>query len=667
MNAKLNKKKLFYSNIFSVESLKYYQTHIIEFVYDLIFQNNPDYFLSDQQKEFLLAIQNNDRVSAKSGKGIGKTAAVSYAIIWFICCFANPKIICTAPTFPTLKTALWPEVAKWLSRSVVKDLFEHTEKKLYLKESPKNWFCEPRTAKDKESAQGVHEDNLLVIMDEASGSREEIFEAYDTTLTSNNNKFVMIGNPTRTNGPFYDTFGKYGKRWVKLTFNAEKSPFVKKSQIEYYAEKYGIHHDLYLVNVKGQFPSGSPTAFIRLSDVHAAADRYDEVQPNGVIEIGLDVARYGDDLTVLYWRHGYKVYPAKVLPKSSIPDCRDLVFNTVKDIRRSTGYDKTIRVKVDDSGVGGGVVDLLKEDREHNIEVIPCNFGGKGGDKYANEASVMWANVKDLINVIGLPEDDTVLIEELAARRWKLSPNGKIMIEPKSEYKKEFKSSPDRADALILCFAQKEAERTVLRSFDKKDTRIVKKTLNYISEEKYCTMYYSQDLELSMLFSAWDGNQAYVFDEYVGDDSIISVATNIISHGQMRRILGNDRMFSNTGDCLEQRFRNFRVNVYENYNYNEAAAIETLNYMIQQKRIILSENCSKLINQLDTWIMEGSKLSREHSFGLCYSLCHLMSELKKRIDKPQIVRAVPAYSGEKNRLLDELRNPTTDSNRWMLN
>ena len=658
-------KKLYYSKVFTVELIEYYQSHIVEFVYDIIFKNDEKYNLSDQQKEFLLAIQNNDRVSAKSGKGIGKTGTIAFAIIWFLCCFANPKIVCTAPSYPTLKTALWPEVAKWLNRSLVKDLFEHTERKLYLKEAPTNWFCEPRTAREKENVQGIHEDNLLIIMDEASGCKEEIFEAYDTTLTGGNNKFVMIGNPTRTSGPFYDSFGKYSKRWVNLTFNAEDSPFVKKDQIEYYAEKYGIHHDLYLVNVKGLFPSGSPDAFITLSDVHAAVDRGDDVQPSGIIEIGIDVARFGDDNTVLYWRHGYKVYPAKTLAKSSITDCRDLVFETVKDIRRSTGYDKVIRVKVDDSGCGGGLTDVLKEDREHNIEVIPCNFGGKGDDKYANEASVMWANVKDLINIIGLPEDDH-LVEELSARRWKLSPNGKIMIEPKSEYKKEFKTSPDRADALVLCFAQKELEKSVIRKFDKKDTQIIKKTLNYTGEEKYCAMYYSKDLIASIVYASWDGNRVYIFDEFTGDESIISIATEILSHQPLKRVIGNDRMFSKTGDSLEQRLRSFRVNTYENFNYNELAAIETLNYMVQQKRFVINEHCSKLISQLDSWTMEGSKISQEHNYGLCYAVCHIMSELKKKIDRKTPSLVIPAYTGDKSRILNELKHPVAN-NKWMLN
>lgn len=662
---KFNKQKIFHSDLFSVESLEYYQTHIVEFVEDIIFQCDEELYLSDQQKDFLIAVQNNDRVSAKSGKGVGKTATVSYAIIWFICCFANPKIICTAPTAPTLKTALWPEVAKWLSRSLVKDIFEHTEKKLYLKEQPKNWFCEPRTAKDAESAQGAHEDNLLIIMDEASGVKQEIYEAYDTTLTSENNKFIMIGNPTRTDGPFYESFGKGTRRWVNLTFNAEDSPFVKKDQIEYYADKYGVHHDLYLVNVKGEFPSGSPDAFIRLSDVHSAVDRYDDVQPRGEIEIGLDVARFGDDNTVLYWRYGYKVYPAKVLPKSSIPDVARLCLDTVKEIRKSTGYTKKIRVKVDDSGVGGGTCDILKEDREHNIEVVPCNFGGSGNDKYQNEASVMWGTVKDNISVIGLP-DDNHLINELSSRRWRLSPSGKIMIEPKSEYKKQFKNSPDRADALVLCFAQKVPEQTVIRNFDKQDSQIVKKVLSYIGEDKYCTMYYSKDLMVSMIYAAWDGYRVYVYDTYIGNDSIIGIATQIHAHQPLNRILGNDVMFSRSGDCLEQRFRMFRVNVYENYNYNEAAGIETLNYMIQQKRLVVNENCTKLIEQLDTWKMEGARIEQEHKYGLCYALCHLMSELKKKIEQKVPDLTIPSYTGEKQKVLQSINNPIGE-NSWMLN
>jgi len=655
-----------YSDIFDSDMVAYYQTHIVEFVEDIIFQNNAENYLSDQQKEFLLAIQNSDRVAAKSGKGIGKTASVTFATYWFLNCFPNSKIICTAPTFPTLKSALWPEMAMWLNKSIFKDIYEHTEKKLYAIENPKYWFAEPRTAKDQSSAQGVHATDLMVIMDEASGVREEIFEAYDTTLTGKNNKFILIGNPVRVSGPFYDAFNKYRKKWINLTFNAEESPFVKKEQIEYYAEKYGTHHDLYLVNIKGEFPSGSPDSFLKLSDVHDAVERYDEVQPRGEVEIGLDVARFGDDLTVLYWRHGYKVYPAKVLAKNSIPEAVQLVLDTVTEIRKITGFDRRIRVKVDDTGLGAGVTDILKLDREHNIEVVPCNNGGKGNDQYHNEISIMWGNFRDNLKFMGLP-DDAHLIEELSSRRWQLSNSGKIQIEPKSEFKKEYKASPDRADALMLCFARKVNEDVIVKDFDPLDTTIIKKDLSYSGELKYANIYYAKDLTTSIIYTSWDGNRIYVYDEYVSKDPLIYIATNIHQHLPLEKISGNDVMFSLKGDDLSSKFRKFGLNIRENFFYNEISAIESLSNMISQKRIIIHNNCKKLIEQLSCWKIDKSKYEMESTYGLCYSLSYIVSDLKRQIEKNYVDNKFIPYSSQKEDSLKTLGEYSKKDYSWMLN
>lgn len=631
------RKKVFYSDIFKSEHIAYYKSNWIGFIEDYILADNEELFLSDQQKQLIAAVQNNKRVSIKSGRGIGKTFSMASLILTFMSLYPDPKVVCTAPTYGTLQVALWPEVARWLKISMMKDIFEHTSDSLYLIEQPKDWKCYVRTAREKENISGLHADNMLIVVDEASGLKPDIFEALDTTLTGANNKIVMIGNPTQVSGPFFDSFHTFKKRWVNLTFNSEESPFVQKEQIDYYIEKYGKNHDLYKVNILGEFPSGSPDAFIKLSDINEAVSRYEEVSPSGDIEIGLDVARFGDDLTVLYWRHGYKVYPAKTLAKSSVQQCRDLVLETVEEIRRSTGYEKKIRVKVDSSGVGGGVEDLLKEDREHNIEVIPCNFGGKGDEKYQNEASIMWANIRDNINIIGLP-DDKHLVEELSSRRWRLSNNGKIMIEPKSEYKKDFKSSPDRADALVLCFARKEAEDVVLKNFDTLDKTTVKQ-LHYTGEEKFASIYYGKDMTVSVTYVAWDGIRAYVYDELVWDDSLVTIATHLLNHQGLTRIIGNDKMFNYGGLGIDTKYRKYGVNIKECYDYDQTVGIDALMSITSQRRLIINPSCKKTIDQLSSWKIDKNSVKQERDFGLCYSLAHIMFLLRKKnigSDMPKI-------------------------------
>jgi hypothetical protein len=655
-------KKIKYADIFTPQMIAHYQQDIIGFVEDMIFQGDPDLFLSEHQKEFLLSIQNRKRTSAKSGKGVGKTSSISFAILWFLCVWESPKIVCTAPSFPTLKSALWPEVALWLNRSVFKDIFEHTSERLYLIEKPKNWWAEPRTARDKESMQGLHAKNMLILVDEASGVADDIIETCDTTLTSSNNKVALVGNPTRVTGFFFDTFNKFKHRWNTLTFNAEESPFVKKEQIEYYAEKYGVNHPLYLVNVKGEFPEGNPDSFINLSDVSDAVNR--TVVPIGVVEIGCDVARFGDDSTVVYWRHGNKVYPAKTMPQSSIPEVVDLVLKTVIEARSISAYTDKIKVKVDDSGVGGGVTDYLELDRKHNIEVVPCNFGGKGNDIYHNETSIMWGNLKDHIRLLDLP-DDSKLVEELSARRWALSPSGKIALEPKSQFKKDFKSSPDRADALVLCFAQKEPERKVLNKFDTLDPDIIKDHFSYTGEDKFCSIFITNDLLVSILYCIWNGNNIYVYDEHVGDESLVHIAYMIKEHGKMTRTIGNSSMFGKLGEDIASKFRKYKLNVSENITYNELGAIEMLGVLTSQKRILIQKNCVKTIEQLGKWKLDGKKRDQEISFGLCYALTNIISFLKRKLEYKPIIQYYTPYSNDKDEFLKGINKETPKVDGWM--
>lgn len=665
------KNKIFYGNIFTTEMIAYYQQNIISFVEDIIFQNKTEYKLSDQQKDLLIAIQDNKRVAAKSGKGIGKTSSISFAIIWFLCCFDNPKIICTAPSYPTLTSALWPEIGQWLNKSLVKDIFTQTEEKLYLNEQPMQWTCTPRTAKEKENLQGLHAPNLFIIIDEASGLKLDIFEALDTTLTSVGSEFrsatqkiVMIGNPTQVSGPFFEAFNKFKNKWINKTYSAIDSPFVDRDQIEYYETRYSKHHDLYRVNILGEFPSGSPDAFIKLSDIHAAIQRNSDLVGTGEIEIGVDVARFGDDSTILFWRHGLKVMPCKSLSKSSIPEVVELVTSTVKEIRRKTGYDKSIKVKVDDGGIGGAVTDFLKLDRENHIEVIPCNFGGAGNKTYQNEASTMWGRLRDQINVIGLP-DDAHLIEELSSRRWRMSPSGKIMIEPKSEYKKDFKSSPDRADALVLCFANKTNERAVIKTFDPMDSNIVKPKLSYIGEQRIASVFYSKDLYTSLLYTGWDGNKLYIYDEYTGDDPLIYVALNILNHQPLKKVIGNDYMFSNDRDCLANKFRKHNVKLTENYLYNELSAIDTISSLFNMKRIVILDNCKQTIEQLQDWKMDTSKMDQERSYGLCFALCYIAASLKKEIKDNTVFNSFTPYNSSFNKQNTQI--PSNTKSSWMSN
>jgi hypothetical protein len=179
-----------------------------------------------------------------------------------------------------------------------------------------------------------------------------------------------------------------------------------------------------------------------------------EIAFDGRIEIGVDPARYGDDESVICWRRGLVVQPFETFQGINTTRLTGEIAVLVKQFRKA-GYEDSILVKVDDTGIGGGVTDQLEEVAgELNIEVMPINFGGTAQDPdYADYGAEMWGGVKEALATISLP-DDSLLVSQLTTRKYKLQPDGRIKLERKEDMKKRGVSSPDRADALALCFAQ---------------------------------------------------------------------------------------------------------------------------------------------------------------------------------------------------------------------
>jgi len=168
-----------------------------------------------------------------------------------------------------------------------------------------------------------------------------------------------------------------------------------------------------------------------------------EVDDEGAIEIGADIARMGDDRTVFYKRKGHRVTGHEIHTKLRTTEVCDA-------LERFVGGDKTILIKVDDTGVGGGVSDeMLKR----GYRVMPINFGSKAEDvdKYPNLISEAWFYLRELLPKLQLPMDSDLLME-LSSRNWKMDTKGRRAVESRDDYKKRGYRSPDLADALILCF-----------------------------------------------------------------------------------------------------------------------------------------------------------------------------------------------------------------------
>lgn len=406
----------------------------------------------DWQREVMMEIVTNPQISVKSGQGVGKTSVESAIIIWYLCCRINAKIVCTAPTLQQLNDVLWAEVAKWLNNSLVKDVLRWTKTKIYMIGEEQRWFATARTANKPENMQGFHEDNLLFIIDEASGIADDVVEAILGTLSGVNNRVLMCGNPTQTSGIFFDSFHKDRADWTVHTVNSAESQRTNKNNIKRLIHRYGENSDVVRVRVYGEFPKGEPNAWISLESVEQAVNR--EKPPIGDdydIKLGVDVARFGDDETVIATRIGNVIRPLQSWQGQDLMKTVDQIVRQCE--RLNDQYHRTVTVVIDDTGVGGGVTDRLREvvqERMLSVRVLPVNYAQKGNKEYAGITSVMYGNFKEIwLDDIVLPQDDD-LIAQLSIRRYAVDSAGRILLETKKNMKSRGFHSPDRADAVVM-------------------------------------------------------------------------------------------------------------------------------------------------------------------------------------------------------------------------
>lgn len=429
----------------AAKEVMYYLDHPVEFVKQWI-GATP----TEQQARVLSELPRSTQVAVKSGHGIGKTALEAWTILWFLTLHPFARVPCTAPTHHQLEDILWPELRYWLDKSLIKELFTWQKSRLEFSGKEDTWFAIARSAKVPENLQGFHGQHILFVIDEASGVPQSIMEVVEGALTNEGARLFMAGNPTKLSGTFFDAFHRMRTSYKTFTFSCLESSIVGKGYAERIASRYGVESDVYRVRVLGEFPLGEVDTFIRLDQVEAAVVR--EADPSGSVAIGVDVARYGDDESVIIWREGLVVHKPEGHYNCDGPTLAGYVMKVVRGIR-AAGHRGTIEVRIDETGLGASPYDFLaREAAEHDLHVIPINFGWAGDTEYADVVAKMWGRVKELLATLQLPEDDD-LTAQLVVRKYKIQPNGKVKLEAKEDMKKRGIMSPDRADALALCLS----------------------------------------------------------------------------------------------------------------------------------------------------------------------------------------------------------------------
>lgn len=411
------------------------------------------------------------RIARTSGHGIGKSALVAWIILWAFTTFEDTKGVVTANTENQLKTKTWVELATWFRRFIGRDLYQLTATSLRSRD-PERWDTwridmVPWSERNTEAFAGLHNKNkrLLLVMDEASAIPDNIWEVAEGALTDQNTQIIWLvfGNPTRNKGRFRDCFagGRYAHRWNSARIDSRSISFTNKTQIAAWVVDYGEDSDFIRVRVKGEFPRIDSESFISLLVAEAAVMRAVDPQHGLPLILGVDVGRFGDDPSVIYPRRGRDAssWPTDIFFGLDTMQTAAKVAETMLRLRADMAM-------VDEGGVGGGVVDRLRQLR---VPVMGVQFGASasGGNlyersvKYRNKRSEIWGEMRDWlvygsIVKVSIPQLNgsvVTLVDELTGPMYGLTDKEEIQLERKKDMRSRGVPSPNVADALACTFA----------------------------------------------------------------------------------------------------------------------------------------------------------------------------------------------------------------------
>lgn len=422
-----------------------------------------------QQRELLELAQRGElRIACKSGQGPGKTTVSVIIGLWWCLRHKNARTVITAPSMKQCKDVWLTEARRRMDKAhpLLKRFIRVTKSRVkFGNQNPKSksytpdWECLPITATTAEAFQGLHQDQMNAIVEEASGMAREIIEALKGTVSNTQSEFtpnavegaiLMIGNPNSRDSVFFDCFNKDRSRWNCLTFNAEDSPIVSKRKIKEHEDEWGRDSDAFRVRVLGEFPSADPQGVINPDDLDACI-RTGFFEANAHYigkQIGIDLARKGDDESVIYRRCNGVIMNYRIFQKK---EPVDVVREAFAMQREANWSDNDCVFVFDAHGPGQGVAGLFYENGKQTYEFY---FNGKPRQRrmYADKITEAYFLVARMARErkLKIPKDDQ-LIAQLSNRRYEIQPDGKMKLEAKKVYmKRTTEKSPDRADAFVL-------------------------------------------------------------------------------------------------------------------------------------------------------------------------------------------------------------------------
>lgn len=428
-------------------------------VYIERYQNNYELWMkeimnakiTDDQRILAEGLVDKHFVSAKSGTTTGKTTCAATTGLWFLTTHPESKIPCTAPTGHQLEDLLFAEMEAWIRRiqfDTIRKSIKVIKGKIYI-DGYRDWYIAartiPRDSKDKlgDVLAGFHAPHLLFIIDESSGVPDSVFKGIEGSMIQKNVYCLLVGNPTRNSGYFYDTHNKNKDQWFTVTLSSLRSPFVDQSWIARMKDLHGEDSDFYRTKILGEFPRGGATCLFTYDAINEAIERwhnYDLSTLSGRKVAGLDPAGGKHDYSVLTFRQNDYIFEPIRIKHS---DTNDLVVKAQK-LCRGAGVRE---LYVDYNGLGIGVYDQLKRKPGFRTFKVVGNARANDPEAYRNLRSELYHELSSSFDLIALPDHDRYIQElpEITV----IEDSRPAQIVDKPYLKNRLGFSPDYADSLI--------------------------------------------------------------------------------------------------------------------------------------------------------------------------------------------------------------------------
>ena len=391
----------------------------------------------------------NQRHATSSGHGIGKTAMVAWIILWAMSTRPHLAGVVTANTMQQLNTKTWRELALWHKRLINRHWFKWSATKFWHVDHPETWAVNavPNSEHNSEAFAGTHSKYKIIIFDEASKIPDIIWQVADGAMTDPRSLFFVFGNPTQNTGAFRECFNQ-GSRWKTRKVDSRTAKMTNKVEIAEWIAEYGEDSDFVRVRVRGEFPRTGSEQFISSDIVDFAMANEVPFEAYCMLPpvLGCDVARYGDDKSVVIVRQGRKIIYMEKYREYNTQQLAVAVIAAIKKFNVAISF-------VDGVGVGAGVVDRL---RMLGYEVCEVNAGVAATDDevYYNKRAEMWGRMRTWLSSGADIPLDIEMREALIGLEYGFDDKERIRLERKKDMKKRGLASPDEGDALAHTFAE---------------------------------------------------------------------------------------------------------------------------------------------------------------------------------------------------------------------